>query len=238
MIGLAIGSALAGIAGSAISQAIANKNQNDVNSINERLQREQWARDDTYNQRTVADMQKAGLNPLNGVSGTSSPLSASASAPQVMDFGSTLQNGFDSIMQGIQADNQMKLQNNQLKIQALSLGINPDKLLDPSQYDSIAQTYKDLYTNRALLAGAQAQDTQNGVDSGSNKYSSPLGKIFNEIKPKKLINNNSKPKNNNNSGGKSLKEKLKEQPKWQIKFYNWFGKKKEQVKNLFKGSKK
>ena len=109
-----IGSALAGLAGSVIGQSFADERQDKVNEINERLQREQWARDDTYNQRMVADMQKAGLNPLNGLSGSSSPLSASASAPQVMDFGSTLQNGFDSIMQGIQADNQLKLQNNQL----------------------------------------------------------------------------------------------------------------------------
>lgn len=223
MIGLVagIGSALAGIAGSAISQSMANRQQDKVNEQNVALQREQWARDDTYNQRMVADMQKAGLNPLNGVSGTSSPLSASASAPQVMDFGQTLQNGFNSIMNGIQADNQMKLQNNQLKLQALSLGINPDKLLDPSQYDSIAKTYKDLYTNRALLAGAQAKDTQNAVDSGSNKYSSPFGKIFNEIKPKKLSSNSS---NSSNSSSFDWKKP----PKFAQKIYNYFEKRKAQ----------
>lgn len=215
-----IGSAIAGVAGSAISQGMANKRQNDVNAQNEALQREQWARDDTYNQRAVADMQKAGLNPLNGVSGVSSPLSVQANAPQQMDFGSTLQNGFNSIMQGIQADNQIKLQNNQLKMQALSLGINPNKLLDPSQYDSIAKTYKDLYTNRALLAGAQAQDTQQGVDSGSNRYTSPIKRLFNDFKPSKLPSDS--------SSNSSSASDWKKPPKFAQKIYDWFDKKKSQ----------
>ena len=88
-------SAISNLGGAALNFASQeNANMANVNLIrqqnefNERLQREQWSRDDSQYQRTVADMRAAGLNPLAGVSPQSSPLSMQAQAPQVnpVDF--------------------------------------------------------------------------------------------------------------------------------------------------------
>lgn len=94
-----IGQVASGI-GSLFSAGFNAVSQSQTNKLNERLTRENWARQDSAYQRQVADLQKAGLNKAlaygSGGSSTSQPLAMSA--PQ-LDSGS-IAHGFTSLGAG------------------------------------------------------------------------------------------------------------------------------------------
>lgn len=94
-----IGQVASGI-GSLFSAGFNAFSQSQTNKLNERLTRENWARQDTAYQRQVADLRKAGLNKAlaygSGGASTSQPLAMSA--PQ-LDTGS-IAHGFSALGSG------------------------------------------------------------------------------------------------------------------------------------------
>lgn len=94
-----IGQVAAGI-GSLFSGGFNAVSQAQTNKLNERLTRENWARQDSAYQRQVADLQKAGLNKAlaYGSGGASSTTPLAMSAPQINP--NALAQGFQSLGAG------------------------------------------------------------------------------------------------------------------------------------------
>lgn len=170
-------SAISNLGGAALNFASQeNANMANVNLIrqqnafNERLQREQWSRDDSQYQRTVADMRAAGLNPLAGVSPQSSPLSMQAQAPQVnpVDFSQTI----GQLGQAMIAQKELNNQSKQIALNAIRAGVNPNQL---SNFDDneLVNLYRELIRY-------QRDDWKKNAGASGNKYNSVLGKIFND----------------------------------------------------------
>lgn len=170
--------AVAGIASSALSSISNAASVSQTNALNEKLQREQWARDDSAYQRSVADMQKAGLNPLSGVNPQSSPLSAQMQPYQDNNLvGSAIQSMARDVLNLSFQQHQMNVADKNLALAAISKGVNPSEIgLNPKyDNDDLIETYKKFLS-------AQAADMSKNADSAGTRYDGLVGKTVNDIR--------------------------------------------------------
>lgn len=161
-------SAIAGGAMNSYDQRQANeaniKLAAQQNAFNERMQREQWARDDKAYSRAVVDMQNAGLNPLAGVSPQSSPLSVQGADASV----ESLRTGdvFNGFANAFKLQNDINTQNKMVALNAIRSGVNPQEL---DKFDD--QELIDLYRS-VLSANGQQGAKSAGI----------VGKVYNDAK--------------------------------------------------------
>lgn len=147
------------------------------NYLNQQNQQQQYARDDNAYQRQVADMQKAGLNPLSQFNNpTSSPLAYNVTPPtmQVPQMGNMLQGLSDSLFKNLD----YKIKDKALNLAAIKSGVNPDFLDELSGDDELIEFYRDLvkYGSMDIKKNALSSHTRNeGVFS----------KYFNDVKDNK-----------------------------------------------------
>lgn len=170
--------AVAGIASSALSSISNAASVSRTNALNERLQREQWSRDDSAYQRSVADMQKAGLNPLSGVSPQSSPLSAQMQPYQDNNLvGSAIQSVARDVLSLSFQQHQMNVADKNLALAAISKGVNPSEIGLNPKYDNndLVETYKKFL-------GAQAADMSKNANSPGTRYDGIVGKTISDIR--------------------------------------------------------
>lgn len=128
---------------------------NQTNSLNERLQREQWARDDTAYQRQVADMQAAGLNPLSSFNSPSiSPLSvnmqgATMNSPEAIAPQLELANGlFNNLVDTVLKQESLNQRNKEINLHSILNGVDPNELDKVSSDSDTLKLFKDLFDAR------------------------------------------------------------------------------------------
>lgn len=128
---------------------------NQTNALNERLQREQWARDDTAYQRQVADMQAAGLNPLSSFnSPSSSPLStamqgATLDSPEAVAPQLNLANGlFNNLVDTVLKQEDLNQRNKEINLHSILNGVDPNELDKVSSDSDTLKLFKDLFDAR------------------------------------------------------------------------------------------
>lgn len=136
---------------------------NQTNALNERLQREQWFRDDTAYQRQVADMQAAGLNPLSSFnSPSSSPLSvqmqgATVNSPEAIAPQIQLANGlFNNLVDTVLKQEALNQRNKEINLHSILNGVDPNELDKVSSDSDTLQLFKDLFDARRVDARKNA----------------------------------------------------------------------------------
>ena len=128
---------------------------NQTNALNEKLQREQWQRDDTAYQRQVADMSAAGLNPLSSFnSPTSGSLSTQMQAPTMNSFTAVapqlqMANGlFNNLVDTVLKQEMINQKNKEINLHSILNGVDPNELDKVSSDSDTLQLFKDLFDAR------------------------------------------------------------------------------------------
>lgn len=136
---------------------------NHTNALNESLQREQWARDDTAYQRQVADMQAAGLNPLSSFnSPSSSPVSvpmqgATLDSPEAVAPQLNLANGlFNNLVDTVLKQEDLNQRNKEINLHSILNGVDPNELDKVSSDSDTLKLFKDLFDARRSEARKNA----------------------------------------------------------------------------------
>lgn len=154
---------------------------NQTNALNEKLQREQWQRDDTAYQRQVADMSAAGLNPLSSFNTPSSgSLSTQMQSPTMNSFTAVapqlqMANGlFNNLVDTILKQESLNQRNKEINLHSILNGVDPNELDKVSSDSDTLQLFKDLFD-------ARRDDARKNADSPYVRGEGQISRIPKDI---------------------------------------------------------
>lgn len=154
--------------------------QDKALAYNEKMQNEQWRRDDTAYQRMVNDMTKAGLNPLAGGSPTSSPLSfqsqaSNAVSPQTIPLDLSL----NGLLDALQFQEGINLQNKRLNLDAIRSGVSPDSL--GGNDSSVIKLFNDIQKANLKILNKEANSPYSRSEGSVEKTYKGIKSITKDI---------------------------------------------------------